>query len=189
MNDVPQQAIDAIKFTRSDAMKMVSQTIQDIAATDLAGCEQAVIRARDAFRRAMCSQALRIYNEVLQEVADVFGKTAEELHATCTYQVYVDGTDSGTTAQVIFSDHQQSFEAKLRLEVTVQLNEAGRSLRNEWACRISDAMLARERDLRVGSMNKEAREKLIKAALDSTEEGVAVVAAIRTLSAALKAKS
>lgn len=189
MTDVPQEAIKAVKFTRGDAVKMVAETMMEIAAQDVAGCEQAVIRARDAFRRAVCSQARRENDAVLAAVADAVGTSEDQLHATTTFRVYEDGSDSGDVAQVIFSDHQQTFEARSRLEVSVRMNEQCRQLANEWACRLSDAKLARERDLRVGAMKKDAREKLIKAALDSTDEGRAVVVAIRTLSAALKAQS
>ena len=53
---------------------------------------------------------------------------------------------------------------------------------------LADLKNARERDLRVGAMKREARDALIKAALNESSEGQAVVDSIRALSAAMRGK-
>jgi len=177
----------AVRLSRTDAVKLVAVAMGAIAAEDLAGCEQVVIRRRDAFRKYVVEQARVRFIPVLVPALEAIG--GGELHGCCTFRVYEDGSDSGDTAQVVFSDHQQPYEAKFRISVSIPLNEQARYTRDEWQAALVDAAAARARDLRVGSMKREAREALIKAALNDTDEGRSVVSAVRVLAASLKAKA
>lgn len=176
----------AVKLSRTDAVKLVAAAMIDIASQDLASCEKVVISRRDAFLKYVVEKARDKFNPALAPVLEAAG--GGELHGICTFRVYEDGADSGDTAQVVFSNHQQPYEASFRISVSIPLDDLARGLRNEWQSALVKAKDARERDLRVGSMKREAREALIKAALNDTILGLGVITAVRVLAASLKAK-
>ena len=185
MADIPKEAVAAVKLTRADAVKLVASEMIEQAAQDVAACERRVNAARAAFRSWAHAVALKQSDTALRAACDAVGSDFDMLTSACTFRVYDDGTDSGTVAQVVFSDHQASFEARLRLVVDVMLSGTGERLRDAWAAALVDLKNARERDQRMGAMKADAREALIKAAL-AGEEGAAVVAAVRALAASIR---
>jgi hypothetical protein len=180
---------EAVKLSRTDAVALVAQQIADDAAGDVAKCERAVIAARDAFRLWATGAASSTYAEQLAMLAAVAGHAnPRKMHGNCTFRMYEDGTDSGDVAEVIFSDHQQTYEARCRMTVSVPIDAQGRELLTTWAEALADLKNARARDLRVGAMKREARDALIKAALNESSEGQAVVDSIKALAAAMRGK-
>ena len=186
--DINNETKAAIKLTRADAVKLVAAEMIALAAGDVNACFARVEEYCDDFRTVVVDLAISEHNSMLSEALDAIGAGFSSLHGVTTYRVYDDGTDSGTSAQVIFSDDQKTYEARMRIAVSVQLDDSALELRRGWRTALYALKAARERDLRVGAMTKEAREVLIKAALDSSDEGIAVVAAIRSLAAMLKRK-
>ena len=63
MTDIPQDAIAAVKLTRADAVKLVAQAIGEIAAADVAGCEQHAAYCRDEFRARVVKLAKDEFHE------------------------------------------------------------------------------------------------------------------------------
>lgn len=190
MNMEPtQEATAAIKLTRADAVKLVAADMIAQAAGDVERCEAAVIKARDEFRAFVIETARAAYGLTLSSMLKAVGKDVDSLHSTCTYRIYEDGTDSGDTAQVVFTDHQMSYEARVGLRVDVPLSPMAKVLAGEWLTALLALKAARARDLRVGAMKKEARDLLIKAALAESEAGADVVEAIKALAKALKEKA
>lgn len=185
MTDIPQ---GAVKLTRADAVKMVATNIAELAAHDVAACEGHAIFCCSQFRKYVIELACDKYDTPLTAIGIPFHHNIAGMHKTTPYRVYEDGSDSGTTAQVVFADHQQTYEARFRIALTVELDAAALGLRLRWLGALQALRDARKRDLRMGAMKKEARDLLIKAALADTPEGEAVVASIRALAAALKAK-
>lgn len=186
MTDIPQEAVAATKLTRADAVKMVATEIAEQCSDDANRWGVAVQDACTKFRAYMIAAARIAYIKLLDEVTRSLG-TADILGA-CEYRVYQDGTDSGDVARVVFSDHQQTFEARFRIGVDLKLDGIAKVLRDDWKCALGCLKAAHERDMRVGAMKKEAREALIKAALADTVPGDAVVVAIKALAKYLKAK-
>lgn len=184
--DVPPEATAAIKLTRADAVKMVATEMAEQCAGDADRWGLAVREAADRFWRWMVLRARTEKEHVLDAVRSAVG--AAEIHGHCTYRVYKDGSDSGDVAQVVFSDHQQSYEARFRVAVDVALDDRAFRFRDEWATALARLEEAHERDQRMGAMKKEAREALIKAALADTPAGQTVVDAIKSLAAVLRAK-
>ncbi len=182
----PAEAVAAIKLTRADAVKLVAGELRELYAGDVAECEKDAAIAARKFRDRVVLQARHENSDQMKEAADLVGVEEHELCKTCTYRVYEDGTDSGDVAQVVFSDHQQTFEAKLRVAVNVKLNAGLLDWRDDWTAALINLKNARERDLRAGAMKKEARDLLIKEALADRPEGHAVVAAIKALSLCIK---
>lgn len=189
MDAVNNETKAAIKLTRADAVKLVAAEMIALAAHDVDSCADRVAYCADEFRAAVVRSARVAYYDPLEGALNAVGATVDSMHAMTTYRVYDDGSDSGTSAQVIFSDDQKTYEARMRIAVSIQLNAVALDLRRDWRTALYALKAARERDLRVGAMKKEAREVLIKAALDSSDEGIAVVGAIRSLAAMLKGKS
>lgn len=189
MDSVNDNTKAAVKLTRTDAVKLVAAELSLLVAGGVSGCEARVIEAREAFRAWACAVALQCHSDAVMEALDAVGGEPEMVHSVCKYRVYADGSDSGDTVQVVVSDHQQSYEARMRLVLTIGMTPEGDRLRAAWLLAMVDLGAAQDRDLRVGAMNKEAREILIKSALDSSDEGVNVVKAIRALAAALKSKA
>ena len=185
----PPETTAAIKLTRADAVKLVAADMIAQAAGDVERCEVAVIKTRGAFRDTVIASARAVHGLTLTALLKAVGKDTDSLHSQCTYRVYDDGDDSGDTAQVVFSDHQQTYEARMRLAVDVQLSPMAKVLAGEWLTALLNLKAARARDLRVGAMKKEARDLLIKAVLDSCDEGIAVVTAVKVLAKALKKKA
>lgn len=186
--EVPKEAVDAVKLTRADAVKLVAAALTETVAQDVASCERRVEQARGEFRAWAVATALKSNDAVLSAAADAVGAELGDLSGTCTFRVYDDGTDSGDVAQVVFADHQATFEARLRIALNVRVDGEGARLRDAWAAALVDLKAAKERDTRAGAMSKDAREILIKSALDSSDEGRGVVAAVKALAASLKGK-
>ncbi len=187
MTNIPKEAVAAIKLTRADAVKLVAGEMIELAAHDVAACSDHVVYCRDKFRAHVIKLASKKYYQELTAIGTPIHHNVAGMHKTTTYRVYEDGTDSGTMAQVIFSDHQKTYEARFRIALDVELDDAALGLRLLWLGALAALKDARERDLRVGAMKKEAREVLIKGALDSTPEGEAVKSSIRALAKSLKA--
>jgi hypothetical protein len=188
MTDIPQEAVAAIKLTRADAVKLVAGEMIELAAHDVAACEQHVIYCRDKFYEHVIELVTAKYYDQLCGISQLIQRGIDDMHKRTTYRVYEDGSDSGTTAQVVFSDHQKTYEARFRIALDVELDDAALGLRLLWLGALTALKDARERDLRVGAMKKEARELLIKSALTDSPEGESVVAAIRALAKSLKGK-
>lgn len=183
MDSVNEETKAAIKLTRADAVKLVATEMIEQCADDVSKAEQCVIACRDSFRAWACAVALQHHSDAVMSAMDAVGAEYETVHSTCTYRVYANGTDSGDTVQVIFSDHPQTFEARMRLALSIGLSADGVAHRASWLSALTDMVAAKARDLRVGSMKKEAREILIKSVLDSSDEGLALVNAVRALAA------
>lgn len=183
------EAKDAIKLTRADAVKLVAADMIAQAAGDVERCEVAVIKARDAFRALVIASARAVHGMTLSSMLKAVGKDVDSLNSTCTYRIYENGTDSGDTAQVVFTDHQMSYEARIGLRVDVKLSPMALDLAGKWLANLLNLKAARARDLRVGAMKKEARDMLIKAAMDDTEEGTILVAAVKMLAKVLREKA
>ena len=180
---------ETVKLSRTDAVALVAQQIADDAAGDVAKCERAVIAARTEFQDCVAGDALEEHCDLLERVASALHvDNVGLLNAQVIYRVYEDGENSGSVAQVVFADHPQTYEARGRLAVSVNLSPGASELRDAWAAALADLKNARERDLRVGAMKREARDALIKAALNESSEGQAVVDSIRALSAAMRGK-
>jgi hypothetical protein len=180
------EATAAVKLTRADAVKLVSAEMIEQAAGAVERCEAQVIKARDEFRAFVIESARSVHGLSLTAALKAVGKDQASLHSRCTYRVYEDGTDSGRSAQVIFSDHQKTYEQRMHITVDVQLAPMALALAGKWLANLLNLKAARERDLRVGAMKKEARDMLIKTALDSSDEGAALVAAIKALAKMLR---
>ena len=183
------EAKAAVKLTRADAVKLVSADMIAQCANDVEQCEAIVIKVRDEFRAIVIEAARAVHGMTLSSMLKAIGKDAESLHSTCNYRVYEDGDDSGDTAQVVFSDHQMTYEAGMRLAIDVPLSPMAKMMAGEWLTALLALKAARARDLRVGAMKKEARDLLIKAALAESEEGADVVEAVKVLAKALKGKA
>jgi len=187
MSDIPKEAVAAMKLNRADAVKLVAASMIELAANDVAACEAALIEARTEFFENAVAIVRSTHFQLLGEVCGDLGRTVESLHASCTYRVYAAGSDSGDTVEVVFSDCQQSFDSKFRIVLSAKLGTLSHA-RDRWLAAIMNLERAADRDLRVGAMSKEARDLLIKAALNDSDEGKAVVASIKALSASLKGK-
>ena len=178
-----------LKLSRADAVALVAKQIAEDAADEVSKCERELIRARDRFRSYVGNLALSHYCETLERLADAVQlANVGDLHQHVPYNVYVDGTHSGDVAEVVFADHAQTYEARVRVALRVQLDDDAIEYRTDWLAAMVDLRNARERDLRVGAMKKEARDELIKAALDSPE-GAALLVAVKALSATMKGKA
>lgn len=188
MNSVNDETRKAIKLSRVDAVKLVTAEMMDLAASDLSLCRKAVDAARENFTGYVVSCARAEYGGMLNTLK-VVADRIRKMHAVCTYRVYTSGEDSGDTAEVVFSDHPQTYEARTRVTVTVELSARALELRSLWLSELEGLRDARDRDTRVGAMTSEARKILIQSALDSTDEGVAVIAAIRALAKVIKDKT
>ena len=188
MSAVNDETKAAIKLTRADAVKLVASEMMIASAGDVSMCRDAVDYSQTRFYSYIVACGRSEFAPALSTLVSV-SAAVERMHAICTYRVYTDGSDSGSTAQVIFSDHQQTYEAAIRITVSVELDETAFGLRYDWLKALNLLQDARERDTRVGAMKKEAREVLIKSALDSSDEGAVVVKAIRALAKSLKDKS
>ena len=157
------EAKDAIKLTRADAVKLVSAEMIEQAAGDVERCEAAAIEARGQFRKFVIEAARAVHGMTLSSMLKAVGKDTDALNSTCKYRIYEDGTDSGDTAQVVFTDHQMSYETRFSLRVDVKLSPMALDLACKWLANLMNLKSARARDLRVGAMKKEARDVLIKA--------------------------
>ncbi len=180
--------VNAIKLTRADAVKLVAAEMIELAAHDVAACSKHVVYCRDKFRTHVIELASKQYHYGLTAIGDLIHCDMPSMHKTTTYRVYEDGSDSGTTAQVIFSDHQQTFEAQFRVALTVELDSSALQLRLRWLGALTALKDADRRDVRVGAMKKEARDLLIKGALTDSPEGESVVSAIKALAKSMKGK-
>ena len=188
MTDIPEQAVAAIKLSRADAVKMVADQLAADCAGDVAARSRAVAEAQDTFRAWAVRTAVNSTNGGLDAAMAVVGSAALPMHGSCIYQLNLND-DPGDTCTVVFSDCQKTYDARMKLSVSIPVDGIGADLRGNWYDALVDLKDARERDLRVGQMKKDAREALIKAALADSAEGEAVVAAIKALSAALKVKA
>lgn len=180
------EAKAAIKLTRADAVKLVAAEMIEQSAGAVERCEAKVIEARDRFRKFVIESARSVHGLALTAALKAVGKDAESLHSRCTYRVYEDGSDSGRSAQVVFSDHQQTYEQRMHITVDVQLQPMALDLAGKWLAALMNLKAAQERDVRVGAMKKEARDLLIKTAMDSSDEGTALVLAIKALAKMLR---
>jgi hypothetical protein len=187
--DVPPEAVAAVKLTRADAVKLVAADMIVQCADDVERCEARVIEARDLFRQDVIRSAMSVHGLTLSSMLKAVGKDASSLNTTCTYRMYENGDDSGDTAQVVFADHQMSYEARASLRVDVPLSPRAKELAKHWLHALWALKAARSRDLRVGAMKKEARDLLIKSALAESEEGANVVEAVKALAKVLKEKA
>jgi hypothetical protein len=181
------EAISAIKLTRADAVKLVAAEMIEQCAGDVERCEAAVIECRDGFHSAVVARARDKHYRLLSDVLEAVGSKADALHGACGYRVYEED-DDGPTAQVVFADHPQTYEARFRIAVSIRLSATELKMARTWQLALVALRAARERDLRVGAMKKEARDKLIKSALSGTLEGAAVVASVTALAKALREK-
>ncbi len=186
MSDIPKEAVAAIKLTRADAVKLVAGEMIELTAHDVEACSNHVVHCRDRFRAHVINLAVDEYYVALTAIGVPIHHNVAGMHKATTYRVYEDGSDSGTTAEVIFSDHQKTYDARFRVALNVKLDSVALNLRGLWAGALGALKDARERDVRVGAMKKEARELLIKAALDSSEEGKSLLAALKALAKSLK---
>ena len=183
----PPETTAAIKLTRADAVKLVAADMIAQCANDVSKCEAEVIKARDEFRAFVIESARARYGTAISAALGAVGSDVP--YSMCNYRVYEDGSDSGDSAQVVFSDHQQTYEARLRMAVNVPLAPMACDLAGKWLTALLALKAARLRDLRVGAMKKEARDLLIKAALAESEEGMFLRAAVKVLAKALKGKA
>jgi len=187
MADLPEEAVAAVKLTRADAVKLVADQLAADCAGDVTAAEAAVAEARDLFRVWAVRVAVNSTNGGLDAVQAMVGSATLPMSWRCLYQLN-EGEDGGSTASVVFSDNQKTYDARYHAMIDVEIVGEGVQLRDAWARALTTLRTAQERDLRVGAMKKDARDALMKAALSGTAEGEAVVAAIKALSAALKVK-
>lgn len=170
----------SVKLSRADAVKLVAAELQASASVDAEQAEQKVIDARRAFKRAVIGYARRRYELMLTDIATAVGSPMG-VHGNCIYNVYADGSNTGSVAEVVFADDERAYESKARVAVQVPLDDEAKRLRDDWLRAIRARDAAAGRDTRVGAMTKEARDQLIKAALSGSAEGQEVLRAVKAL--------
>lgn len=177
MESVNDKTKGAVKLTRGDAVKLVAAELTSAYAGEVERAEELVQRARADFLRDVEARAYRENDAVLTPVV------GESPCTRAVYSVYPDGTDDGDQADVVFSDSPKSYEARNKVTVRVPVDE---DLLAAWHTAVQNRERAVERDTRAGAMTREARETLIKAALDELPEGGELVAAVKNLAKAIK---
>ena len=189
MDSINEETKAAIKLSRADAVKLVAVEMTALAALDVEACNTRVSECRARFRSWAVLCAVNSTNGGLDAAMHMVGSGTVPIHGQCLHQLHMDESDGGNTTSVVFSDSPKTYDARFRAVIDIDILGEGEELRDAWATALADLKAAKERDQRITAMKKEAREVLIKAALDSSDEGATVVAAIRKLSASLKNKS
>lgn len=186
MDSINKETTGAIKLTRADAVKLVVQELQEITQGELVEAEAALNDARDAFRTWAVGKAQYQAWDELEGAMRAVGSRDLSLNSLCNYQLFEDAADGGTVTDVVFTDRVGAYESRMRLTVTITIEDEGLELRTAWQNALTVRMAARCRDLRAGAMSVEARKVLIDSVLDASDEGRAVLAAVKALAAAIK---
>jgi len=150
--------------------------MQAAALRDVEQSAKDVADARDEFRNALVARALIEHGGVLT----MLGRTVENpsVIGRTNYTVHLEET-AANVAQVVFSDHERPYEVKFHLTVDVIIDGDLVPLRRAWLHALVVEDEARKRDTRMGQMTADARTKLIKDALEASEEGQAAIAAFQ----------
>ncbi len=188
MNSVNKETTGAIKLTRADAVKLVVQELQEITRGELAEAETALEAARTDFRDWAVNKAHYSAWDEVEGAMLAVGSQNLPLNGLCNYQVFENGADPGTVADVVFTDRVGAYESRMRLTVTITIEGEGLELRTAWQNALTARSSARYRDLRANALSVEARKVLIDSVLDSSEEGRNVLTAVRAMAAAVKGK-
>lgn len=184
MNSINKETRAAVKLTRADAVKLVVQELQEITRGGLVKAEAAAEDARDAFRDWAVGRAEYQAWDELKGAMRAVGSKDLPLNSLCNYQIFED--DPGTVADITFTDRAGQYESRMRMTITVDIEDEGLELRTAWRDALTARKAAMCRDLRASAMSVEARKVLIDSVLDSSEEGRSVLAAVRAMAAAVK---
>ena len=151
-----------VKFSRADLLKLISSEMQAEFLLDIDKTAAAEMEARNRYRAFIVDRARHSYGAVLSSAADAVGSDIDSLHGWTNSAVYINDVDPlPTMATVTFSDTERVHEGSFVINLNVLFTPALIELRDEWIEAKRTALQARDRDIRKGQVNKDARDALI----------------------------
>jgi hypothetical protein len=183
---VDKEALKQVKVTRADVVKKLVADEKAAAKAAVETSQQALDAARIAFYKVAAETVFVAYEDTLRKLLEAVGTNSSNLVPEVHYELYErDEQPPSDSVAVTFRDGEKwtcNFGVRLVRKLTPVLMD----MRDAWAARLVEHAAARDRDLRVGAVAADVRGALIKAALDETDEGREVLAAMKRLREAMK---
>lgn len=173
------------KLNRTDLIKLIGEQVLADLAGEVQRAREAVRTAAVAFESMVVDAAMSEHAPVLAVMAEAAGVRVDQLSGRCLTRVYRD-EPLPTAVQVVIADDAM-YDAKVKLTVTLHLDETMMSAAAAWQQAMQWEREAETRDTKVSTIREGVRKDLV-AELLKGPGGEEVLSAAKRLAVAVKTR-